>query len=126
MADKQQPILDAVTTAVTDNSVGGAAGKATVTGGMTLFYGGYSLNDIAMFIGAIIAIAGFIIQAVAQHNANKSRKRDDARKDEMHALRMAQLRAAIPKEGHVPDHTVTLAVPKDANDSDYLELEPLK
>jgi len=124
--ENKQQVAEALTTAVTDNSVGGAAGKATVTGGMTLFYGGYSLNDVAMFIGAIIAIAGFITQAVAQYNANQSRKRDDARKDELHAMRMAQLRNAQPKEGHVPDHTANLAVQKDPNDSDWLELEPLK
>jgi uncharacterized membrane protein len=49
---------------------------ATVTGSGTLFWGGYTSNDIAMFIGAIVAVVGLAVQWYYRHAEYKLRQRE--------------------------------------------------
>lgn len=47
---------------------------ATLTGAGTLSWGGYTANDIAMFIGAIVAVVGLLVQWYYRHQEHKMRR----------------------------------------------------
>lgn len=125
--DKKQQFAEIAATSLSDNTVGGMAGKTTVAGAATLVYGGYTINEIAIFIGAVVAVGGFVVQIIAQYHAAKSREKEDARKDELHAHRMALIRMTQKEM----DNDSVAARALDActtqfNDSDVAPLTPNK
>jgi len=75
-----------------DSAIGGNAAKATVAGAATLVYGGYTINDMAIAVGAAVAVIRLVVQIVSQIHSATVRVREDRRKEEMHQLRMQMLR----------------------------------
>lgn len=74
-----------------DSAIGGNATKATVAGAATLMYGGYTLSDIAMAVGAVVAIISLLVQTVSHVHSSVVREREDRRRDEIHKMRMRMM-----------------------------------
>ena len=49
-----------------DAAVAKIATGASISGGLTAFWGGASLNEVAMCVGMLVAVLGFIVQLVVQ------------------------------------------------------------
>lgn len=49
-----------------DAAVAKIATGASFSGGLTAFWGGASLNEVAMYVGLLVAVLGFIVQLVVQ------------------------------------------------------------
>lgn len=81
-----------------DSTIGANAAKATVAGAATLVYGGYTINDVAIAVGAAVAVIGLVVQIVSQTHSAMVRVREDRRKEEMHQLRMKMLRHEVGNE----------------------------
>lgn len=71
-----------------DSARGANATKTTIAGAATLFYGGYTLSDIAMAIGAIVGIIGLLVQTISHAHASVVREREDRRREELHKIRI--------------------------------------
>lgn len=90
-----------------DSTIGSNAAKATLAGAATLAYGGYTINDMAMAVGAAVAVLGFIVQVVAQVHSARVRERNDKRRDEMHRLKMLMLTNGEVHPNDVDDYEPT-------------------
>lgn len=90
----QNETVEVARLAVDSAAIGTNAAKATVAGAATLVYGGYTINDVAMAVGAFVAVIGLIVQIVSQAHSARVREREDSRNDEMHKLRMQMLRSS--------------------------------
>lgn len=69
-----------------DPSASAASAKAlatTLAGAGTLTWGGYTSNDIAMFVGAVVAVLGLVVQWFYRHREYKIKLRE-------HEARMAE------------------------------------
>lgn len=60
------------------------ASKVTYSGGATAVIGGLTANEIAAFVGAIVAVLGLIVQIIFK-------LRSDRREAELHRARLAEL-----------------------------------
>lgn len=49
---------------------------ATVTGGGLLISGGWTANDVAMAVGAVVAVLGLMVQWYYRHKEFKLRERE--------------------------------------------------
>lgn len=47
---------------------------ATLTGAGTLSWGGYTANDIAMLVGAVVAVIGLLVQWYYRHQEHLMRR----------------------------------------------------
>lgn len=74
-----------------DSAIGANATKATVAGAATLMYGGYTLSDIAIAVGAIVAVIGLLVQIVSQFHSSVVREREDRRRAELHKMRIQMM-----------------------------------
>ena len=82
-----QPVTDADLAAAAANS----SLKATVAGGSILSVGGLTANDVAIYGGLILALAGFVMQWYYQRRRDQ---REQSQRDESHrehVARMSQL-----------------------------------
>jgi hypothetical protein len=70
--------------AASDAAAAGSAKalSATLGGSGVLFFGGYTANDLAMLIGAVVAVLGLLVQWYYRHREHGMRKRE-------HEARMA-------------------------------------
>lgn len=80
-------------------TMGKAALGTTLTGSATAIYGGYTLNEMAMIVGAIAALGGLLVQIAVQWHAWQGRREESQREKEKaqwdkewHQTRMAALR----------------------------------
>ena len=48
----------------------------TLAGAGTLSFGGYTANDVAMIIGAVVAVVGLIVQWVYRHKEYRLKERE--------------------------------------------------
>ena len=74
-----------------DSTIGTNATKATIAGAATLMYGGYTLSDIAIAVGAVVAVIGLLVQIVSQFHSSVVREREDRRRNELHKMKMQML-----------------------------------
>lgn len=65
------------------SAAGTKALATTLTGAGALGWGGYTANDIAMVVGALVAVLGLVIQTYFSLEAHKMRRRE-------HEARMAE------------------------------------
>lgn len=70
--------------------------KATVIGGASLSLGGLTANDVAIFAGLFIAVAGFLLQWLYQRRRDR---REQQERDERHAEHLVRMRDL--ESGHV-------------------------
>jgi hypothetical protein len=63
---------------------------ATLGGGGVLFFGGWTANDLAMLIGAVVAVLGLLLQWYYRHREFRMRQRE-------HGARMAA-HTAMPSD----------------------------
>lgn len=89
-----------------DSAIGSNAAKATVAGAATLAWGGYTINDMAMAVGAVVAVLGFLVQVAAQLHSARVREREDKRREELHRTKMFMI-----MNGEPPPYT------EDSNES---------
>ena len=71
-----------------DTAVGKAATGFTLTGSAAVVYGGYTLQEWAMLLGAITALGGLAIQVLTALDARRARQRKTKRDEEWHQARM--------------------------------------
>jgi len=67
-----------------DETISSAASWGSAGGGATSLYGWLTSNEMLAFIGAVVAVLGFLVNLIFQ-------VRRDRREAELHAARMAQL-----------------------------------
>lgn len=60
------------------------ASKVTYSGGVTAVFGGLTANELAAFVGAIVAVLGLVVQIIFK-------VRSDRREAELHRARLAEL-----------------------------------
>jgi hypothetical protein len=101
MAATAQDALEAARLAA-DATAGKAALGATLTGAGAAIYGGYTLNEWAMALGALAAVGGLVFHAYTTIDSALLRRRKERREEEWHKTRMAALRTN--KTGPDTDH----------------------
>ena len=75
----------------TMEAISSAGAKTAVVGGSVAVFGGLTAADIAAYVGATVAILGFLVTVYYKHKADKRLTRE-------HDLRVELLR-----RGHKPD-----------------------
>lgn len=105
MPDKNTAITAATEAArgAADATIGKTALGVTLTGGTAAMYGGYTLNEWAMILGAIAAVGGLLVQCVVQWHAWRLRVAKAKREQEWHDTRMAAIarNATTPETDHM-------------------------
>lgn len=87
--------------AAADATIASYGAKAGVGGGIVAVGGAITLSELAMIVGIIVGIGGFIVQIAAQWHAARIRERADKRAKALYEARMA----AIAKTGKDPVHS---------------------
>lgn len=82
-----------------DTALANKALLGTVAGSATAVYGGYTLNEWAMVIGALAALLGLAVQVVVQFHSWRLRVTKEQRDVEWHKARMASVAARRAARG---------------------------
>lgn len=72
------------------SAAGTKALATTLTGAGALGWGGYTANDIAMFIGAVVAVVGLFLQWHYQRKRDKREQAEHQMRRLEHEARMAE------------------------------------
>jgi hypothetical protein len=75
---------------------------ATLTGSAAVVYGGYTLQEWVMLLGAATAVMGLVFQAYSTFDSRRARRRQEARDEEWHQARMASWRQTCNPEEPTP------------------------
>lgn len=83
---------------ITDATVASIGSKTTYTGATTALVGWLTVNNVVAILGAVIALAGFVVNAYYRRRDHELTRQlaleREAREREIHQLRIARLRAA--------------------------------
>jgi uncharacterized membrane protein len=76
----------------TETAIAAAAQKVSFGGGTAAVFGGLTANDIAIFVGATVAILGLVVQWYYKRKADRREIEADRRATELHAAQLQALR----------------------------------
>lgn len=80
-----------------DAAVAKIATGASISGGLTAFLGGVSLNEVAMCVGMLVAVLGFVVQLVVQGHLWLCRLKTQRRESILFHARMKKAKDPVDK-----------------------------
>ena len=80
-----------------DAAVAKIATGASISGGITAFWGGASLNEVAMCVGMLVAVLGFVVQLVVQGHLWLCRLKTQRRESILFHARMEKAKDPVDK-----------------------------
>lgn len=81
------------------SAAGSKALAATLAGGGMLSFGGLTANDIAIFIGAVVALAGLLLQWHFQRRRDRREQAEHRMRAAEHEALMTEREARIAERG---------------------------
>ena len=91
-SNQMASIQDVAQDIARDAVISKVATGASVGGGAYAFWGGYTLNEVAMIVGMVVAILGLLVQSCVQFHGWRARCREEKRAVILHRARMAKLK----------------------------------